>query len=391
MIEQGWSRKSAALCCAALLCISLAGCGGGGAWEQTESAQSLPAGETAAPKTPEVITALKFISPSKPVVMEIDKGETLKLSAQSAGYQSGFKAFYFYSSDPSVLEAEVDQVLMTAISGAAIPKKPGVVDLFCATADGKLVSEPIQVKVVQNMEQYDADKHSSTITKIDLKQTDNIWLKSGSTSYLIAGVSYEALFPQDYRFIEFMSSDPSVATVALDERTENTLRYYQTNPPLTAKITIHKDGQAQIYAQTKDGKIKSEPVMLMVGNQYNAEQIARTDVEKYVFERLKYPRITSRELQEGKDAYVNNHFFPWQDKKTYTYKDHTEYSKVTIRNLKTDGRLVNADGGISTFNASGIPVNCTFKLQLQYQEDWKQYQVKSAVFSDPDLIVKSLD
>lgn len=392
MKKNRWIWKYAvAFGCAAMLCAGLAGCGGGDNWDQTVGGQSLSAEESTVPKTPEEITALKFLNPSKPVVLEIDQGETLNLSAQTTGYQSEFKAFQFYSSDPSVLEAKVNTVIITSISGVATPKKPGVVDLFCATADGKIVSEPIQVKVVQNLEQYDADEHSSTITKIDLKKTGNIWLKSGSKSHLMTGVAYEAIFTQDYRYIEFVSSDPSVATIELDGNTENMLRYYQTPPPLTAKITIHKDGQAQIHAQTKDGKVKSEPVMLLVGNQYNTEQIARTDIEKYIREHLKYPRITSRELKDSQDAYINNHFFPWQNKKTYTYKDHTEYSNVTISNLKTDGRLVTADGKISTFNASGTPVNCAFRIQLQYQEDWTNYRVKSVTYSDPELMTKKLD
>lgn len=377
-----------------LLITSLAACGLEGEMDNGASGgpnSDLPGStvkESTIPETPAAITALKFTN-QEPVTLEIDSNKTLQLYATSTGYQMGFDAFCFISSDPSVLEVSVSNVLSTAISGKAVPKSPGVVDVFCSTADGKIKSDPIQVKVIQNTEHYTDDLSTCTVDAIKIS-SENIWLKSGTTSKMITG-TYEAIFPQDGRFIEWVSSDPSVVEIKPKVFTDHDFIVKSYTPPISATLLIHKDGQAQIYAQTKGGKVKSEPIMLTVGNQYNPEQIAKTDVENYIKEHLKYPSITNRELAERKEAYINNYFHPWEDQKNYTYKDHTEYSKVTINNLNVSETLVTADGKIQTFNASGTPTNCTFKIQLQYQSDFKSYEVKSEQYSSPELIVKEID
>ena len=71
--------------------------------------------------------------------------------------------------------------------------------------------------------------------------------------------------------IEFVSSDPSVATFSYDKTALTTCVYY--------KINAIADGAAIVYAQTKDGNVKSDEITVNVsGYQYDIADVDNISV-----------------------------------------------------------------------------------------------------------------
>lgn len=71
--------------------------------------------------------------------------------------------------------------------------------------------------------------------------------------------------------IEFVSSDPSVATIAYDKTALTTCVYY--------KINALSAGTATVYAQTKDGQVKTDDISVTVtGYIYDVESFDDTSI-----------------------------------------------------------------------------------------------------------------
>lgn len=111
----------------------------------------------------------------------------------------------------------------------------------------------------------DSNKSDTGITALELK------VVRGSVE-LDAGDSKDGYFKvkgnDDFSIddIEFISSDPSVATLSYDETVLTTCVYY--------KIEAVAEGTATVYAQTKDGKVKTDEITVTVsGYQYDIADI----------------------------------------------------------------------------------------------------------------------
>lgn len=93
---------------------------------------------------------------------------------------------------------------------------------------------------------------------------DNVELDAGDSKVGYFKVEGNSDFSIDD--IDFVSSAPSVATIAYDKTALTTCVYY--------KINAVADGTATVYAQTKDGNVKTDEITVTVsGYQYDIADI----------------------------------------------------------------------------------------------------------------------
>lgn len=355
-------KRTASLLCAALLLFTATGC------QKQEGAEKDP------------VASIDFQRPAA-LLLELDNSKSVKLIAKCSGSASlSAEDFQWVSTNPDVLAVAMDDTFVNLVKGVATPKEPGLAEVYCQSADGKVQSQPQLFKVVQSKQEVAADEDSCTVTALQFADSEARWFSS-DTAGRSASVTlqYEAAFREDYPYIQLESSHPEVAAASLPQKPVPLLS--GTGYRLSVELQILQDGETEITARTPGGEVVSIPLKIVVGNSYNPASIAKSDLNAYLLSHVHYPSKGEYVVKGARPSYIR------KDHLVLRYRYVGQGSSVTFTDFAVgeDGRVL-ADGYISTFNESGQAARCVFSLEVQYSEDWKDYDILKEEYSDPDLV-----
>lgn len=312
-------------------------------------------------------------------IYELDAQYRHNISAKYKNYSAKYKDFKWLSSNPDILEVTMPNAYCGYIQGELVLKKTGIVEIICQTADGKVKSDPVLIKVVKDKNAKNDNSSVHAISKLELSKTEDIWMKT-SEKYNEVSIYVNCVSPfkDDNQFVEWVSSEPAVATI------EGKEMKYSFQSTSYAEILPKSEGKTTIYAQTKDGKVISNKIVVIVGNQYNPEEVVKSDMREYIISRLKYPTKTEREATGVHQSY----FF----RSTSIYhSNHVTDSEVTYKQVKIEpSGIISVTGAVKTFTQFSTDIACDFKLQVKYDNTWKTYQVISEQYAVPELIQNTL-
>ena len=173
--------------------------------------------------------------------------------------------------------------------------------------------------------------------------------------------------------IKWVSTNENVATVS-NGTVGRFFVYLNVNPV--------GEGITEIYAQTIDGKIKSDVFTLNYGNKYNWEATVTHDMGIYLLSRLKYPTKTEKVIKQDRDPW----YFNYRKRRIYVYKELKESSYVDIKQVDWKDKNVTIKGEINTFSSGGGNAICGFIVELKYNDDLTQYQIITEKYDAPELI-----
>ena len=147
------------------------------------------------------------------------------------------------------------------------------------------------------------------------------------------------------------------------------------------------EGETEIYAETIDGRIKSEVIKIRYGNQYNKNATAIYDTGKHIISRLKYPTKTTTRIVQDRDPF----FFNYKNRRVYTYENDTESSYVNVNTVDILESKAIVKGEVNTFSAGGGNAVCGYIIELQYNDDFTSYTILSEKYDVPELLREKLE
>jgi len=255
------------------------------------------------------------------------------------------------------LEAALDEKI--AADGEAV----GVYEIYAENFDGSVRSDSIKIVIGFPKNLFDI----TDIAKLELSDRK---------------VNYEVLLGEEFAERVFVK-----AYVLLDEKKvpygggdlEGAVRWVSTDETVAVasngdswddyvylQLAFIGEGETEVYAETLDGKIKSDPITVYYGNQRAAQRKIRStvtsDVSRLVVSRLKY----SHKLADGNSVRV----YPW----------------TTPTTLDISGQTATATGRILAPNASGMEVYCGYTIKLKYNDDFTKYTIVAEYYDVPEVI-----
>lgn len=178
--------------------------------------------------------------------------------------------------------------------------------------------------------------------------------------------------------VRWVSTNENVITVHGKPNTFSTI---------LLRFEIVGEGETEIYAETVDGRLKSEILKFTVDDRYRQNEVATYDTGKYIITRIKYPSKNSTVIDESKDPF----FLQYRNRRIYAYKNITDSSYVHVDSVEINGTTAKTKGEIHTFASGGANAVCGFILELKYNEDFTSYTVISEKYDIPELIREKLE
>jgi len=149
----------------------------------------------------------------------------------------------FVSSDPSIATFEYDKTALTNCIYYIIKSvSPGTVTVYAKTKEGDIKTEEIKVTVLPSIEELEFFSNSS----VDLK------VGGSKNSYFLVKPGGEFSIDD----IEFISVDIKIATFEYDKTALTNYVYFN--------IKGISAGTTTVYAQTKDGSVKTSELTVTV-------------------------------------------------------------------------------------------------------------------------------
>lgn len=148
----------------------------------------------------------------------------------------------FVSSDESIVTVSLSSATYSNVYYKIEAIAAGTATVHAETSDGIVKSEEITVTVLSNK-----------ITGIKFSNKEALNLEVGATKDGYVDVDYDGNFTEND--IIFVSSDESVVTIALDISGYSKVHY---------DIKAISAGTAAVYAQSADGTVKSDEIMVTV-------------------------------------------------------------------------------------------------------------------------------
>lgn len=257
----------------------------------------------------------------------------------------------------------------------------GTAELYARTVDGSVESDHIKLMYGKRVVKEQTTPYDeSPIRELKLSKDGTMKVQSGkepsvlSVEILTENGRYKNVDAVER--IQWVSTNPEVAEVTSKEPGD-----YDPDYKVKAEFAMLSEGITEVYAQTLDGEVVSDPVKILYGNRFDKEKTIDYDVATYIAQRLKYPTQTSREIRKVRPSYI------MKNRTVFVYSDHTRGSEVQVNELSIDGHMVKAEGMIDTFNENGMKTKCNFSLQLEYNDGFTEYRVISQQYGAPELIL----
>jgi len=188
--------------------------------------------------------------------------------------------------------------------------------------------------------------------------------------------------------VRWVSTNEKVAVVKSEVL--KTYAYYV----VTLTLEITGEGEAEIYGETIDGRVKTETVKIISGNKYAKDAAATFHAGEYILSKVKYPTKTSERIKHDRDPWFFENwleFGPNKDRRIYVYSKNTESSSVGVKTVEIDGLNVTIKGDVKTFSSAGMDVTCNYILKLSYNKDFTEYTVVSEKYDVPEIIREKLE
>ena len=162
------------------------------------------------------------------------------------------------------------------------------------------------------------------------------------------------------------------------------------------ELEITGEGEAEIYFETIDGRIKSESVMIVSGNKYAKEAAATFHAGVHILSKVKYPTKNTNQIKHDRDPwFFENWGFkgmgPNSGRRIYVYSKNSESSSVGVNTVEINGLNVTIKGDVKTFSSGGMGVTCNYILDLLYNEEFTEYTVISEKYDVPEIIRDKLE
>ena len=288
--------------------------------------------------------------------------------------------------------------------------KNGIYEIWAQTSDGSVKSQTITIVIgSQAMEtivftEADIQKAMDSLTSIDFLFPEEIFVFSGQTFTQAptlflrqGGRNYYKGYVRPDKLVHWISTNEAVATVV--GKAYNAFDYYNL---YEMNVTLHKEGIAEIYAETLDGRLQSEKFAIIYGNKNNKKGVVVYDVGKYVLSRLKYPTKTTTKIAYERDPFWWENTFmmdkdtawwkeEYKSRRVYTYKNDVDSSYVEVDTVEISNLNVTVKGTIQTFSSGGTDTVCGFILKLKYNNDFTKATVTSEKYDVPEVIRDRLD
>ncbi|MDR1003200.1 MAG: hypothetical protein LBL82_08035 [Oscillospiraceae bacterium] len=175
--------------------------------------------------------------------------------------------------------------------------------------------------------------------------------------------------------VEWKTMDSEIVTVINEESIGGFI--------VSPKFELGKTGLTNIYAQTVDGKVQSQPIAFAHGNEYNKELLLKNFVGQYIINHLRYPTKTEEKTSSVWRGYIFRNFY-----RIY-YRTSTDASEIEFSKTTFDGSNATVTGIINTFTEERLEIRFAFKMKLQCEQgsDFTSYKVLSAEYEKPDLLI----
>lgn len=305
------------------------------------------------------------------------------------------KAIQWVSSAPDVISVSKGTATSKGLSLKVEINEANVVDgiyeIHAENFDGSVKSEPVKVVVGVPVEAITRlslrppySSESSDVIKFESEKNPSKRIKNNAL-YLEAFTFADEQFKnKDYeKQINWISGDSDVAVVS------STKSAY--NGKLEVNLELKNEGITEIYAETKDGRVRSESITIAYGNQFNKEALASNFAVSYILDHLRYktkksdylPRsMTTRKRFVFDGIYARVH-----------YASRTDSSKVESREVTFNGDEVKITGMIDTYTEERNEIRFSFAMILKCNpdENYTSYEIISAKYERPELIVEEID
>ncbi len=304
------------------------------------------------------------------------------------------KLIRWVSSDPTKISVAVEKKYTTSdevrLRAGIAQDARGIYTIHAESLDGSLKSKPVTVIV---------DNPLEAIQKVDIsyrgldfygysKREESTLISSEAAKYdaeffamkIQSFANKELKTLDDVNDIIWVSSDPSVISVVTEIDSNNVAKGH---------IQLHKEGVVDIYAETKDGRVKSNSVRLTYGNFYQKESLAARFASNYVLNLLRYKTAASDYKMSDINAKSISMFNMAEYNVRMGYQNYADSSFVETREVVFEDDTVKILGIIDTFREDYNKVRFSFALKLKVRPgtDYGSYDVLESVYEFPELII----
>lgn len=322
-----------------------------------------------------------------------EKARTLSLKAytyedeefKSKGVE---KHIRWVSSNPEIVSISPAKKTAFDLTVQAIVtlNNEGIAELYAETDDGRVKSEPIKVVVGAPTE---------AIKKLSLgtsSQSDTIQFDSAPNEQNLEKIlSLKAYSFEDELFknkgvekhIRWVSSDPDIISVS---PVQNVAFGFSAHTALRLK----QEGIVELYAETDDGRVRSNRITVAYGNQFNKEFLATDFAAKYVLDHLRYKtKVSEYNLT---DLWITKTFFIKGNQLKLGYSKFSDTSTVETKKTTINGDEVTVTGIVETYTETFSSIRFSFAVRFRYipNSNYTSYELVSANYELPEYIIRDV-